>query len=616
MFRTKILYVVSILIVASMALAACQPAAAPTPIVQTQVVQGEGEEVIVVATSEPGEEEVAAPEPADTKKVLRLHWGPSDVPTLDSALAWDVMSIQLIDEMTIGLTRQNEVTAELENAMASDIQVSDDGLVYTFTIKEGVPWVRYDAINGEVVEVLDCEGNPRMVTAHDFEYGMKRTANPATAADYAYVLGLAVVGVDAYSTGETDDPSTVGVTALDDYTLQVTFIKPAVYNLNIMSMWFTHAMPEWLIDGDDCTEARGDKWIETGFYEGYGPFTLKEWVHDSELSLVKNPFWPGDEVVPSPAIDEIHWSIIDSSPALAEFEAGNLDVSAIPSGDQDRILADPTYAAMVAPTYSLGTEFYSFNTQLAPTDDVRVRQALSMSIDRQSLIDNVVKDNIAAAWFSHPGVAGAPKPESYPDLGIYFDAEAAVALFNEYLEETGQSASDVTITLMFNTTENNKRNAEAIQGMWQDTLGITVNLLNQEWAVFRDSRRAGNENVYRSSWVQDYPDANNFLYEVFGPGGAYQNVVDWPNNPDEAAIENPLYDQYVEIIEAAAVETDPAVRQEMYAQAEEILVVDEAVVAPLYWYAGRHLVSPAVLFTQSYTGYERYEKWDLDLSAQ
>ena len=137
-------------------------------------------------------------------------------------------------------------------------------------------------------------------------------------------------------------------------------------------------MPEWLIDGDDCTDGRGSRWIETGLFQGYGPFTLKEWIHDSELTLVKNPFWPGDEVVPSPAVDAVSWRILPTSSALAEFEAGNLDVSAFTAGDYDRIMTHEDYSQWLYPTSTLGTEFYSFNTQLAPTDDVRVRQALSM----------------------------------------------------------------------------------------------------------------------------------------------------------------------------------------------------------------------------------------------
>lgn len=608
MSRSKIWIALSVLILAAMLVSACQPAAAtPQTIVQTVV--SEAEPQIIVATAEPAEP--TAEETGPTTKVLNLSWGPGDIPTIDSALAWDMISIQIVDETTVGLTRQNEGTAELELAMATESTVSDDGLTYTFKLRDDIPWVKFDG--KEVVQVVDCEGNPRMVTADDFAYGMLRTASPATAADYAYLLNMTIQGAEAYNNGETEDPATVGVKAIDPTTLEIKFIKPAVYNLNIAGLWFAHAMPKWIIEGDDCTEGRGEKWVETGFYQGYGPFTLKEWVHDSELTLIKNPFWPGDEVVPTAKIDELHWTLIDATPALAEYEAGNLDVSPIPSGDQDRIFADAEYSKQLAPTYTLGTEFYSFNTLLAPTDDLRVRQALSMSIDRQGLIDNVTKGGVDARWMTHPGATGGPKPEQYTgELGIEYDPEAAKALIEEYATEKGITPADISIILMFNTAESHKKRAEAIQQMWQETLGIKVELINQEWKVFRESRTQGDAHVYRSTWVQDYPDANNFLYEVFGPGGAYQNVTDWPvDDSTSEAYTDENFDKFIDLLEQAAVETDPAKRMDLYAQAEQILVVDVAAIAPLHWYADHQLIKPNVVWTQSNTGYERYEKWDI-----
>ena len=594
MSRNKILLAVSLFIVASMVLTACQPApASPEAVIETVVVQGEGEDVIVVVEGE------AAPEAAPAaEKVLRLSYN-ADFPTIDPSLAWDVSGILVIEETTVGLTRQNEQTAENELAMATGYTVSDDGLTFTFNIRDDVPWVRWDALSGEVVQVLDCEGNPRMVTANDFEYGIRRTMTPATAADYAYVQASVIQGAADFSNGVTDDFSTVGVKALDPQTLEVKFIDPAVYNLSVIGLWFNHAMPSWLIEGDDCNEGRGDRWIETGLFQGYGPFTLKEWIHDSELTIVKNPFWPGDEVVPSPSIDAVTWKIIPTSSALAEFEAGNLDVTAFPAGDYDRIMTDPDYSQWLYPTNTLGTEFYSFNTQLAPTDDVRVRQALSMAIDRQALV-NVVKSGVVAPWFCNPGAAGCPQVEDYPDLGVKFDPEGAKALLQEYLDETGQTAADLNIVLMFNTSESHKLRAEAVQQMWKDNLGVEVQLTNQEWAVYKVTRKEGKENIYRSSWVQDYPDANNFLKEVFSAGGAYSDVVDW-NSPEFDAL-----------MAEAAKEADPIARMDLYAQAEQILVVDDAVIAPLSWYSDWVIVRPNVKAIHSLTGYDRYEKWSIE----
>lgn len=559
------------------------------------------------------EVEVAAPPPPsdeEGKKILKLVGGTNDFPSIDPPQASQIAEIQVVNSTSIGLMRQNTETTNLENGMAVGYEVSDDGLSYTFSLLENVPWVKWDANAGEVVVVKDCDGNDRMVTADDFKYGILRTLDPRTAAGYAYVLTPYLVGAEEFNSASVEDEEAlaelaagVGVEVIDPHTIRYTFKSAGVYNLNLLSLWVAHAQPSWLIEGDACTEGRGERWTEPGFFEGYGPFTLKEWYHDYYLTLIKNPFWPGTDDIPVAKIDEIRLSFMPLSTAFAEFEAGNLHISGIPSGDHDRVMADPAYADMVKQGVTLGTEFYAFNTQLPPTDDVRVRQALSMAIDRQALVDIVIKSGKVAPFFTNPGVAGAPKPELYPELGVTFDPVTAKALLDEYLAEKGITAEELKIAMMFNTAESHKMNAEAIQAMWKENLGITVDLLNQEWKVYLDARTTGNENIYRSSWVQDYPDANNFMLEVFGPGAGYQDVVDWT--------EGEAYEAFVDLITRAALETDPKARQDLYAEAENILVYEQAIVAPLYWYSTPYLMQPSVIDTPSITGYDHWEKWDI-----
>lgn len=600
----------SFMILLTLLLSACKPEPTPTPeiLIQTVIVPGTPETVIITATPAP------TLEPAPEPKVLRLAYGPGDIPTIDPSLAWDNISIQIIEETTVGLLRQNEITTEWENAMAKDWSISDDGLTYTFSLRDDVPWVRF---NGEAVEqIYDCNGNPRMVTAQDFVYGMLRTANPATMADYAYVLGSVVEGLQDYNSGIAPDTSKVGLKALDNFTLEVKVIKPAVYNLNILSLWFAHAMPEWLIDGDACNEGRGDKWIETGFFQGYGPFTVKEWVHGSYLTLVQNPFWPGDNVVPSAKIDEIVIKIKDVGPAFAEFEAGLLDIALLPAIDYDRIHADPELSKLINYKYTLGTEFYAFNTSLAPTDDVRVRRALSSAIDRTALMQEITRYGLVAPYFTHPGATGAPKPADYPDLGISYDPDGAKLLLQDYLSEKGKTAAQLKIVMMYNTSASNKQLAEAMQQMWIDVLGINVELQEQEWTLFRETRVTGKENIYRATWNQEYPDANNFLADVFGASGAYRNIINWPlsEKATQKQIEenkNPAYDKYVDLLQKAAIEVNPQKRAALYAQAEEILVVEEAVIIPLHWYAQEVLMQPEIGFVPSNIGIDHYEKWDI-----
>ena len=601
--------VLSLITIFVLLAAACSPQAPATSAPATDEPAEPTEAATEAATEAPAE-------PAEPK-ILRLAPLASDFGTIDPALATQSAEIQIAETTSLGVVRQNETTAEIEMAMATGYQVSDDGLTYTVDIMEGVPWVHYNAESGEVEVVQDCSGNDRTVTAQDFVYGIVRTIDPATASDYAYALLPYIAGAAEFNDGTNTDPASVGVRAVDENTIEYTFNAPAVYNLNLLGLWIAHATPQWVIEGDDCNEAAADRWTEQEFFQGYGPYTVKEWIHDSNLTLIKNPFWPGNETVPQAKTDEIEHRFLDTSPALSEFEAGNLDIAAIPSEEWDRIHADPAYADMIRPVYTLGTEWYGFNTKLAPTDDQRVRLALSLAIDRDLLVQQVVKGGIPAQFFTNPGAAGGPKPELYPEGGVKYDADRARELLNEYLTEKNIAAEDLQMTLLANSSEGNQRTGEAIVGMWNEVLGINVNFVTQERAVYLDTRTEGKENIYRNSWVQDYPDANNFLFDVFGLNTAFTDVVDWPINVGLTESEeytpgdNPNFDRFTELLQQAANEQDPQARMDLYAQAEQILLVDEAVVAPLYWYSDDILVRPEVQDTDSITGYDHYEKWDI-----
>jgi oligopeptide transport system substrate-binding protein len=546
------------------------------------------------------------PAPAGPK-TLRLTWGPGDIPTIDPALSTDTSSTQIVGLTMGGVTNQNEVTTAIEPGLANEWTVSDDGTVYTFKLRDDVPWVEYDSTTGAVVTVKDCEGNDRKVTADDFAYGILRTLNPETASDYAYVLSFAVKGAADYNSGTVTDTATVGVKAVDPTTLEVTFVEPAAYNANIIGLWVAHAQPKWLIEGDDCTEARGDRWTETGFFQGYGPYTLKEWIHDASITLIKNPFWPGTDAIPAAKIDEITWSTLADVPAFAEYEAGNLDRAVVPSQDMDRVTADPVLSAELKISPVLCTYYYGFNTKAPVVDDARVRRALSQAIDRQSLIDNVLKGGQEPAqWFSRPGLAGAPTIADFPDLGVKYDPEAAKATLQEYLDEKGVTADSLDITLMFNTSSGHQQIAEAIQQMWADNLGVQVKLTNQEWQVYLKTIRdpEATPQIYRLGWCQDYPDANNFIREVFVKGGSA--------NPAEGGgvnYENPAFE---ELVIAAAQEMDPEKRVQMYADAEELFVNTDAVIAPIYWYTGVDVTRPNIERTYSVLGGKQaYNKWDI-----
>jgi len=601
----------SLLMIASMIVTAC---AAPAPQtvekIVTQVVEREVQVVqtqVVEVAKEVERIVEVTPVPPTGPKTLRLNMGAGDIPTIDPALSTDTSSTQIVGMTMGGLTFQNEVTTAIEPGIANDWDISDDGLVYTFNLRDDVPWVKYNSTTGAVEKVLDCDGNDRMVTAQDFEYGILRTLNPETASDYAYVLSFALAGADEYNTGAVTDTATVGVKAIDPTTLEVTFKEPAAYNANIIGLWVANAQPQWIIEGDDCTDARGDRWTETGFFQGYGPYTLKEWIHDASITLIKNPFWVGTDSVPAAKIDELTWSMLDDVPAFAEYEAGNLDAANVPSEDLDRVRADPTLSAELKISPNLCTYYYGFNNKAPFVDDARVRRALSEAIDRQSLIDNVLKGGQEPAqWFSRPGLAGAPTMADFPDLGVKFDVDAAKADLQSYLDEKGLTVDQLDITLMFNTNSGHQRIAEAIQQMWKDNLGVDVKLANQEWQVFLKTIRdpEATPQIYRLGWCQDYPDANNFIREVFVKGGSAN-----PSAGGGVNYDNPTFE---EMVVAAAREQDPAKRVQMYADAEELFVKTDAVIAPIYWYTSVGVTKPNIERTYSVLGGKQaYNKWDI-----
>jgi len=597
--RTKLFSLVSLLLAASVILAACGQA---TPVVQTVIVGGE----VQVVTATPG------PAPEGPKTLTFLGNLAGDIPTIDPALTTDTSSVQIVDETTVGLTRQNEVTTAVEPGIATtwDIVNNDDGTqTVTFHLRNDVPWVKWDG--SAVVQVMDCQETPapRMVNAHDFVYGITRTLAPATASSYAYVLAFAIKGASDYNAGTNEDPASVAVTAVDDWTVEITFLEQATYNVNIAGMWVAHAQPAWIIDGDDCTEANGNRWTETGFFQGYGPYTLREWVHNTEIVLVKNPFWPGSDAIPQAKIELLRGLMLDEIPAFAEYESGGMDVTSVPLADLDRVKADPVLSQELTIGPVLCTYYYGFNTQAPFVDDVRVRLALSEAIDRQALIDNVLKGGQEPAqWFARPGLNGAPTMADHPDLGVKFDPIDAKAQLDAYLAEKGITAADVDITLMFNTSSGHQRIAEAIQQMWKDTLGIEVKLTNQEFAVFLDTIRdpVATPQIYRLGWCQDYPDANNFDREVWTVGGS----ANLGPSGGGAGWENADYERLV--VEAAR-EQDPVARVDLYAQAEEILVKTDAVMAPIYWYTRVSVTKPYVTRTFSVLGgLEHFEKWDIN----
>jgi len=513
--------------------------------------------------------------------------------SLDPSLSSTVQSIQILDELYIGLTHLNEITSAVEPGMATDWTVSEDGLVYTFNLMQNVPWVIYNAESGAVEEVTDESGAVRYVTANDFVYGMTRTLDPNTGGDYAYVLAPYIVNGAEFNAGEAAAED-LGVKAIDDWTLEITSPEAVGFAINIYGLWMARAQASWMID------EFGDTWVEAENRETYGPFAMKSWNHDQDLTLAKNPFWPGTEAVPSPALDEVVFRFIDDTAQFAEYQAGTMQAATPPSAEIDRIKADAALSEQYYAGFDSCSLYYGFNWEKAPFDNVNIRKAFSLAIDRDSIVNEVTRDGrIASRWYSRPGLTAAPTLENNPDLGVSFDPEGAQAALEAGLADLGLSSIDElpAITLGFGDTEYNTLVAQAVQQMWLETLGVEVTLSAMETTTYFDVLEVDAPQIFRAAWCMDYPDANNFLYDTYRSDSP-NNYANWSN------------EEYDQIVSDARVSLDLAERSELYARAEEIFVAEQYAVAPIFWYVTRQVVSPTVARTFSAIGLERYEKWD------
>ncbi len=538
---------------------------------------------------------------AQTVKRLRIPnpIGAGDITTADPALVTDFASAQITSETHYALVRGVETNLnDVQPGMASKYEVSKDGLTYTFTIRKGIPWVRWDG--KAVVEAKDDKGATLYVTAKDFEFGLKRTLDPRTASEYAYVFTSIIKGATEFNKSkETGDAlikvrDAVGIKATDDQTLVITLSEPAGYAINILTLTNAAAQPQSAI------EKSGAKWFEPGNSLSYGPWVISEWKHDERLTLSKNPFWPGIENSPKPSIDEIVMTFLDQAASFNNYQAGTIDIATVPLADLDRARVDATLKAEISEAPVLNSAYYGFTATKAPFDDVRVRRAFSLAIDRESIVENVNKGGTPARWFSRPGIAAAPTVEKYPKLGIGFDVDAAKKSLQAYLDEKKLTVDTLPpITLLLYKSDAVSKVAEAIQQMWQETLGVKVSIVSQEFKVFLQTIQTDPPGVYALGWSADYADANNFLREVFRSNSG-NNYTRWKS------------DAFDTLVDQAARETDATKRTDLYSQAEDILVSKDAVIAPLYWGTRVFVTKPNVTRTVSQTnGDERFEKWTI-----
>ena len=625
MFNRKLGLLVAVLLLVGV-LAACQAETVEvTRVVQEEVtrvitetveVEGEAQEVTRIVTEQVEvtrvveEEDEGEGMDVEAPVTLNINLG-TEPPTLDPSLATDTTSVDTIRNLFVTLTQFDPETGEVLPYLATDWEKGEDeegNETWTFNLRDDVVWVSYDPAAAEFSEVLDEEGNPLIVDAHDVVYGVRRTLDPATGSQYAYVL-YNILNGQAINEGEEGVAvEDAGVEALDDFTVQFTLENPAPYFPSIAGMWIAAPMPEATI------AEFGSRWVEPGLIVTNGPMGLDTWIHGSELIAVKNPlFFDADSV----QIERVEALMIEeASTAFALYENNELDTAGVPQAEIPRVQADPELSEEFTSAPIPCTYYYGFVNTKEPFDDVRVRRAFSAAIDRQSLVENVTQGGqIPATSFAPPGIFGAPEPGA---VGQGYDPELAQESLQDFLDEMGMTVDEFNeaynVTLMHNTSEGHANIAAAIQQMWSDTLGVEVSVENQEWSVYLDTINKSTPieevpHIFRLGWCADYADENNWVHEVFnadaGANRLRRNCVD----PNCDTVETTEFD---ELTVAAQRTTDEQERTDLYRQAEDILAAEEAAYAPIYHYTTVNVTKPWLERNFPPVGGSDWFNWTID----
>lgn len=472
---------------------------------------------------------------------------------LDPHVVTGVPESHLVRALFEGLAVKNPYTLEPEPGVAQSWEITNEGTLYTFHINPEARW---------------SNGDP--VTAHDYVWSWERALHPQMGNLYAYML-FPVVNAEAFAKGEVTEFSDVGVKALDDLILQVTLHSPAPYFLQLMDHYSTFAVHPATILKHGTMTSRFTKWTREENMVNNGAFNLSEWKLNRRISVVKsNTYWDRDKVKLNGVVFYPTENIVSEE---RMFRVGQLHYTqTIPL---EKI---PVYQEMENTPYLqapyLGTYFYLINTKRPPVDDVRVRKALSMAVDRVKLNDTVLqKSNVPAYSITPPDTMGYNPPKLFD-----FEPEKARQLLADAGYPNGEGWPGLELT--YNTSEGHRKIAVALQQMWKDVLNIEITISNQEWKVYLDTVTQMDFQIARRGWIGDYVDANNFLDMYITDGG---------NN--NTGFSNPRYDEM--ILQLAPKAKTREERYRIFHEAETMLM-EQMPIIPVYTYTSKHLIHPSV----------------------
>ena len=481
--------------------------------------------------------------------VLNVQVG-SEPATIDPAKNSAADAATLINHAFEGLMKLDK-DGKIVEGQAAKYEVNDDQTVYTFTLRDDAKW-----------------SDDKAVTAEDFVYAWQRLVNPDTGADYNYMIDM-VLNANDIMEGKKK-PEELGIKAIDEKTVEVTLEKQTPYFLEVC------AFPATFPVRKDIVESNGETWsTNPETYVGNGPYKLQSWEHQSKMTYVQNEKYYGVEDL---GPDTINFVLMeDQNTILSAFKNGEILMGDdLPSEEIDAMKDN----GLVVES-QLGTYYLSINTQKDVLNNEKVREALSLAIDRNYIVEKVAKGGqIPADTFVPTGLTDADgKTEFHENATKWYDVndyEGNVKKAKELLKEAGYENGKGLPSIELLCNPGHEPIMEAVQNMWKENLGVNSTISSQDWNVFIQTRKDGDFQVARDGWLADYNDPISFI-DMWVTGGGNNNAH-WSNAE---------YDKLVKEIKST---TDSAKRYELMHKAEDMLAKESPVV-PLYYYTDLYLIS-------------------------
>lgn len=484
------------------------------------------------------------------RKVLRVGNG-AEPQDLDPQIVTGSPEHRLASTFFEGLVNEDP-QLNIIPGVAEKWDISDDGLVYTFHLRHDARW-----------------SNGRPITADDFIQSYKRMLTPALAAEYSYMLWH-VVGAEDYNKGRLTDFSKTGFKALDPYTLQLTLHQRTPFLLHAMNHESWYPVPIEVIKKFGGLDKQSTAWTRPENFVGNGPYVLKSWRPNQMIVAERSPtYWDRDHV----KIDEIDLYPVELADTEERmFRTGQLDITYEMPLSKIALYQKEHPKELRIDPYN-GVYFYRFNVKRKPFDDVRVRRALALAIDREQIVRDVTRAGELPAYSLVP-----PNVNGYTSRNhLHEDVAEAQRLLADAGYPGGRGFPPVE--LLYNTLEKHRIIAEALQQMWRKNLGIEITLFNQEWKVYMDAQHTHNFQIQRAGWIADYVDPH--VYFDLWETGNLNNDTGWGD---------PEYDRLLHSALNAPNDHD---RYEIYQRMEKIFL-DQMPVMPIYFYTYARLVNPRV----------------------